>query len=343
VEAHQDNVSLSNRPPAAISIAGGGSFPCLPEETLLTAALRAGYAAPYECASGTCGSCKARLINGAVRRRWAGATGLSERDRRRGDRILCCQSLPTGNCTIQLRAERSNSEPLPKRWLGEVVAIDEMCARIRRIKVHCDRDVAFLPGQFMLLEFPSMIGFRAYSMANEPVGSPELEFIIKAKPGGAGSAHLLGELAFGDVVALEGPYGRAYLRGAPSRPIIAVAGGSGLAPMLSVTRAALKSRGLSVHLFFGIDRASEVFAQQELSDLAAQHADFKLTIAVRESDHESAPYSAGAIGDVMLAECADLSKCDLYMAGPPAMIDSLLAKTVTAGKITANRVFFDRF
>ena len=77
------------------------SFECGPRETFLRAALKAGLAVPYECASGSCGSCKARLLEGAVEMRWQGATGLSERDRKRGDRILCCQSIPTTDCVIQ--------------------------------------------------------------------------------------------------------------------------------------------------------------------------------------------------------------------------------------------------
>src|SRR6266566_836703 len=91
------------------------TFECRQGETLLRAALKAGYAVPYECASGTCGSCKARLIEGTVDTRWRGATGLSDRDRKKGDRILCCQSIPTKDCVIQLRAESDNREPAPER------------------------------------------------------------------------------------------------------------------------------------------------------------------------------------------------------------------------------------
>ena len=74
----------------------GDSFTCGPGETILRAGLAAGFAMPYECASGSCSSCKGRLLEGAVEHIWPDATGLSERDRRKGDRILCCQALPAG-------------------------------------------------------------------------------------------------------------------------------------------------------------------------------------------------------------------------------------------------------
>ena len=73
---------------------GGRGFNCAPGQTVLAAALAAGVDLPYECASGSCGSCRARLVEGTVASRWVDAPGLSERDRRKGDRILCCQSVP---------------------------------------------------------------------------------------------------------------------------------------------------------------------------------------------------------------------------------------------------------
>jgi NAD(P)H-flavin reductase/ferredoxin len=343
-EAHREEGTSSTQPLATrIVIDRDGAFTCLHDETVLKAALRAGYSAPYECASGTCGSCKARLIGGSVRQRWPGATGLSDRDRARGDRILCCQAIPTSDCIIQLRVERDNGEPPPRRILGELCELETIGRKVRRIRVHCDADVDFLAGQFMLFEFPARVGFRAYSMANEPCGSPELEFIIRAKPEGAASKHVFNEVRLGNVIALEGPYGRGYLRSESARPIIAVAGGSGLGPMLSVARAALRRGKRSVHLFFGVEDEAEIFARQELSELVAEHSTFRLTIAVRQAEHSTTAHSVGAVGDVMLTQRPDVAECDLYMAGPPAMIDDLLIKAVREGKVQATRVFFDRF
>src|SRR5712671_1555203 len=82
----------------------GARFACAPGQTVLAAALAAGVDLPYECASGSCGSCRARLLDGSVASRWVDAPGLSDRDRRKGDRILCCQSVPQTDCVIQIRA-----------------------------------------------------------------------------------------------------------------------------------------------------------------------------------------------------------------------------------------------
>jgi NAD(P)H-flavin reductase/ferredoxin len=322
------------------------TFECRQGETLLRAALKAGYAAPYECASGTCGSCKARLIKGTVDTRWQGATGLSDRDRRKGDRILCCQSIPTSDCIIRLRAESDNKEPAPERYVAEVSGIMELCCGVRRLILTSDRAIPFLPGQFVLFDMGSEIGFRAYSMANPSDGAECMEFFVKEKSGGAATGIIFDQLKLGDQLKLEGPYGRGYLRTNGVRPIVAVAGGSGLAPMLSIVRSALRlGARRSVQLFFGVNCVDELFCWPELLDLKREYEDFELTIALRDGPIQdpNGILRIGMVGDLMLSSRSDLMDCDLYLAGPPGMVDSLIAQTIGQNKIPADRVFFDRF
>ena len=330
-----------------ITLSGSGAtFTCRSDETLLRAGLAAGLAMPYECASGACGSCKARLVDGHVTMRWPDAPGLSARDRARGNRILCCQSLPTGDCSINVRAEAGNSEPVPWPISAEVTEIADLCDGVRRIVLNTETPVDFLAGQFVLLRLPGDSGDRAYSMANAPTGANELVFLIKAKPGGRATAYLFDRMAVGDGIDLEGPYGRGYLREDSERPPIAVAGGSGLAPMLSIVRRAV---GLwpdrPVHLYFGVDTPAALFCLDEIAALAALFPRFHPMLAVRDGwpDACSLPVETGLVGDVMRRGEPDLQGADLYLAGPGGMVDAVLAQTVRANAIPADRVFFDRF
>ena len=168
-----------------------------------------------------------------------------------------------------------------------------------------------------------------------------LAFIVKEKPGGHASRYLFDQLALGDTVSLEGPYGRAYLRTPPVREMVCVAGGSGLAPMLSVARAAIAEPGTpGVHLFFGANSAEELFMVDEMEALDAEHDRLSLTLAVRDG----APGAAtGLVGDVALAAMEGLAECDFYMAGPPGLIDALLRPVMRCGKVQPERIFFDRF
>lgn len=323
----------------------GATFACRPGETILRAGLAAGLAMPYECASGGCGSCKARLLEGAVESLWPEATGLKERDRRRGDRILCCQALPQGDCVVETRrvdptaaAPTAAAEPAPEAFTAAVERVERLNDAVLFLRCRRARPRPFLPGQFMLLQIPGGQR-RAFSMANT---APEvLEFIVKAKPGGHATGYLFERLSVGDGLRLEGPYGRACLRAPLARDILCVAGGSGLAPMLSVARGALARPGChAVRLFFGVNAAADLFATAELEALAAANDRLALTLAVRDG----APGAAtGLVGDVMLAALAAAPVSDLYMAGPPGLVDALLKPAMRSGKIAPGRIFFDRF
>ena len=328
--------------PVTITLAPGGeSFTCGPGETILRAGLAAGFAMPYECASGSCSSCKGRLLEGSVDPLWADATGLSERDRRKGDRILCCQALPRDDCTVQVRlgqVEGARQEPAPAPFAATVETLERLVPGVIAFNCRPAQPVPFLPGQFVLLQVPGGQR-RAYSMANT---APEtLAFIVKEKPGGHASRFLFEELAAGDPVSLEGPYGRAYLRTPPQREIVCVAGGSGLAPMLSVARAAIADPDTpAVRLFFGVNSADELFMADEMQALAAEHDRLSLTLVVRDG----APGAAtGLVGDVALAAMEELAECDFYMAGPPGLIDAILRPVMRSGKVRPERIFFDRF
>ena len=319
----------------------GESFVCNPGETILRAGLAAGLAMPYECASGSCSSCKGRLVEGGVDSLWPDATGLNERDRRKGGRILCCQSSPKGDCVVQVRpveVEGAREEPVPAPFAATCERLERLAPGVLHIDCRSERPVPFLPGQFVLLQVPGGQR-RAYSMANT---APEtLAFIVKEKPGGHASRYLFEALAVGDRLSLEGPYGRAYLRTPPEREIVCIAGGSGLAPMLSVVEGALALPDTPpVRLFFGANSAGELFIVDEMEALAAAHERLTLTIAVRDG----APGCAtGLVGDVALAAMEALDECDLYMAGPPGLIDALLRPAMRSGRVAPGRIFFDRF
>ncbi len=319
----------------------GDSFTCGPGETILRAGLAAGFAMPYECASGSCSSCKGRLIEGKVDHLWPEATGLSERDRRKGDRILCCQALPQGDCRVQVRlgpVEGAREEPRPAPFSATVETLERLVPGVIAFSCRPAQPVPFLPGQYVLLQVPGGER-RAYSMANTEAET--LDFIAKEKPGGHASRYLFDELATGGTVNLEGPYGRAYLRTPPEREIVCVAGGSGLAPILSVVEGALARPDTpGVRLFFGANTAEELFMVDEMEALAAAHDRLSLTLAVRDG----APGAAtGLVGDVALAAMEDLDDCDFYMAGPPGLIDALLRPVMRSRKARPERIFFDRF
>ena len=319
---------------------------CEPGQTLLAAALAAGIDLPYECASGSCGSCRARLVEGEIASLWPAAPGLSERDRLKGDRILCCQSFPLGDCVIQARSGTEPPPVRPSRRQVLVLGLRKLNRDVIHLTIEADQPVAFLPGQFMLFELPGGIGRRAYSMSNLPGPNGRLEFLVKRKPHGLAGAYLFENLRVGDALALDGPYGRSWLRDdRPDDDIVLLAGGSGLAPVWSIAQAALQRRPeRRVLLYFGVNRFEDLFWQDEIDALRRASPNFDAhLVLLQESPADPPGLRVGSVASVMAEDLGSTVNGDLYMAGPPGLIDCVLHDLVAAGKARADRVFFDRF
>ena len=90
-----------------VRIAGGAAYRCEEDDTLLRAGLRAGLGFPYECNSGSCGTCKVELVEGEIASLRPDAPGLAERDRAK-NRVLACQAQPRTDCAIKVRLREEN-------------------------------------------------------------------------------------------------------------------------------------------------------------------------------------------------------------------------------------------
>lgn len=341
---------------------GDADVACGRGETVLLAALRAGWDVPYECASGGCGSCKVVLLDGRVGSLWPQAPGLTERDRRKGDRVLACQSVPGGACAVRLpgaagpqRAQAGPGDrPLPDRVPARIGAVEQLSADTVLVTVVPDRPVRYLAGQFVLLELPDGTR-RAYSMSREPTddaaGDTSLELVVRRTPGGVASSRLAAASA-GDLLVVEGPYGRAHVQSPVDRPVVCVGGGSGLGPVLAVAERCLtEAPGRPVRLYYGARTDADVVLADRLHRLRSRGAQVDVV-----TDRPASPEAAGrlaplAVRDGRVVDAvdadhpgpADLAGHDVYLAGPTPMVDALLAGLVRTGRVGADRTFFDRF
>jgi toluene monooxygenase electron transfer component len=334
-------------PSHRVHISGtGDTFSCRSDETLLKAGLEAGLRLPYECSTGSCGSCRARLLTGEVETRWPEAPGLSGRDRARG-RILCCQSEPRSDVTIEVDLLPDGPEPRPGSRLARVTEIVPLTADTLRIVCEPDEPLRFLPGQYVLFVIPGERGRRAYSMCDRPGDGSRLDFVVRAKPGGVATSFLFEKLHPGDALELEGPYGRAFLREPVERDLVLAAGGSGLGPVLSILREALEgggAEGRKLTLVFGVRRRRDLFDVDVLEALARAHPNLELVLALSEPEPlEPWDGEFGLVHEVLLRRVPDLTDRDVYMAGPPPMIDALLRACIFERKMSPERIRFDRF
>jgi CDP-4-dehydro-6-deoxyglucose reductase/ferredoxin-NAD(P)+ reductase (naphthalene dioxygenase ferredoxin-specific) len=214
--------------------------------------------------------------------------------------------------------------------------------RILRLAPPANAGFDFRPGQYAKLGF-GQLPPRDYSMASRP-GAPLVEFHIRDMGNGP-SRYAVRELKLGETVSLTGPLGGAYLRAEHAGPIIAVAGGSGLAPMKSIIDAALHL-GLrqEVRLYVGARTARDLYLVEHFDGLAAAHANFRFIPVLSEPEGPTA-MRTGLVGELVAADIAALPGAKTYLAGPPIMVEStvslLLARGVDQADIHADPFYGD--
>jgi toluene monooxygenase electron transfer component len=313
-----------------IAIEDGAFISCGRDETILHALLRAGRGIAYECSSGVCGSCRFDLLGGQVSTIWHFAPGLNERDRKRGNRHLACQSRPESDCVVKIRLnDNYKSKVIPAVVQARVVGNRAVAAGMSELSLDTAGPAEFLPGQYMALELPNRGARRVYSMSNLPNPQGRLQFIIKRKSGGALSGFLVDQVSAGDLVTLSGPYGMAYLRDSVRRDILCVAGGSGLSPMLGIVRGALRSpelRNARVNLFYGGRACDDIVQPTAFADIASECGGrLSFHVAASEPDDKTWTGERGFIHDLVDRSFGpELKNFEIYVAGPPAMTRATL-------------------
>ena len=299
-------------------------------ETILDAALRSGLPFPFGCQSGNCGACKCALVMGGVELAPYSEFALEEGERLQG-MILGCRAMPLDDCTVAL-LETEELEVHPARDLDcRVVALDDLTHDIKRLRLEIlsGGPLVFSAGQFASLRFPGLPA-RDYSMANRP-DEALLEFHIRLVAGGAVTPFVRERLKIGDRLRVAAPMGTSSWRRRHAGPILAVAGGSGLAPIKSIVETALASGVRQpIRLYVGARAERDLYLLDHFAALGARHANLSVIPVLSEPD---APTSRriGFVSDALAADLADLDGWKAYLAGPPPMVESAVEALVARG------------
>jgi toluene monooxygenase electron transfer component len=324
-------------------------FECAPDDTILRAAHRAGIGLPYECNVGSCGTCKIELVSGELTSNWPEAPGLTDRDRTR-NRVLGCQSRPNGDCTVKARAAEQYLTPnRPLRTEATLIATRDLTHDIREFQFKLEKPIDFLPGQYALLYTPSPTGPRAYSMSNIAQGDGVWHFQVKRVPGGSGSGALFDHVSVGDTLMVDGPYGLAYLRPDSPRDIVLIAGGSGLAPMISIARGVAANPAMAtrkVHFFYGGRGQRDICGEDMLCELPGygQHLYFHPIISMpAQDDGQQWAGKIGFVHELVLEVLGkSLPEFEIYFAGPPPMAQAV-QRMLFEEKVPGGQVHYDAF
>jgi toluene monooxygenase electron transfer component len=313
------------------------SFRVSSGERILGAARRAGVWLPFECGWGSCSTCKATLVDGEVKLLHRDAPALDARDERRR-RILVCQSTACSDLTIKVLRTGPTEERPTRDYRAELIGADELGPDIRRFRFRLDTVSRYRPGQHAILEFAADLR-RCYSMACLP-GGDVVEFIAKRYAGRPGSTTLFA-LSLGDVVPIELPYGDMWLRDG-QRDVVLTAGGTGISAIVALLRQLADADATRrVHVFYGANTEDELVCWDELQALVGRVPSARLNGAVARPT-SSWSGTTGLVTDALRPRLGGLTDAEHYLAGPPVMVDAVLA-LLHEYNTPINLIHYDRF
>jgi CDP-4-dehydro-6-deoxyglucose reductase len=333
------------RPVFKVTLTNGRHFDVQSGETVLEAAQRAGIALPYSCRAGVCGSCKATLIEGRCHYPRNPPAALDMRDRVQ-HAVLLCQAVPLTDLLVQAR-EVTSVEDIARRQLNVQVSRKWQLAP-DVIGLHLqpapgELRLNWLSGQYLdvLLDEGRR---RPFSIANGQQPNGVIELHVRHVAGGGFTSWVSDALKEGDALRIEGPLGTFVPREDSERPMIFMAGGTGFAPVKAILEhfLALDTRR-AIDLYWGARNAADLYMRAHAEQwAAAAHA---LRFHAVLSDVEQAAMAGlrtGLVHEAVLEDYPDLSGHDVYMSGPPAMIDAGRRLFVDAG-LPEDRLYFDSF
>lgn len=313
-------------------------------ETILEAGLRRGLNLPHSCRSGTCQACVASVEKGEVFYRHGPPPGLTE-DERSSGKILMCQAELSGPAEIQTilisDADVAPLKRLPCRVERlELLAHDVMALYLRLPPIG---PFEFRAGQYIDFVLPDG-DHRSFSMANPPHDAELLELHVRRVPGGNFSQFVFDGLKPRDLLRLIGPLGNFYVRDDLERPLMMVAGGTGLAPIQSMLLD-LEKRGDTrpVWLYWGTRARRDLYQQALLEALERRFDNLTYTPVLSEPGNDDRWRGRrGLVHRAVLEDHDDLGAFDVYLSGPPPMINAARDDFAGAG-LQDERLFFDAF
>lgn len=312
---------------------------CNPGEKVLDAAYRQKVNLPMDCSDGVCGTCKCHCASGEYSLGDDFIDDALSDDEAQERLVLTCQMVPQSDCVIDVPVAAA----MCKTGIGSVEAIVTRCEARTPGTIELDVALAqgmdFLPGQYVNIQIPGGQQVRAYSFSSLP-GETQASFMIRNVPGGMMSTWLTQRAQPGDALSLTGPMGSFYLRPL-TRPTLMLAGGTGLAPFLSMLRQlATGTVTQPITLLWGVNVDDDLVMADTLDALATQIPGFSWLPVV--ADGEGRCERKGYVTDHFSDDMLNAGDVDVYLCGPPPMVDAVL-KTFRERGIEPASFHYEKF
>ncbi|MFN3604331.1 MAG: 2Fe-2S iron-sulfur cluster-binding protein [Leptonema sp. (in: bacteria)] len=317
------------------------------KKTVLQSLLEKGILFPHNCRVGSCTTCKSKLLNGKVKELTDKAFVL-EKEEIQENYILVCQSIPQSDLVIE-NTKWNHNQKLKATFLEKQLLTED----ILEVSILLEQNVYFKAGQYINFYLDWLDKPRSYSMANKPdaKGNSLLKFFIRYVPKGSFTTWLFSNNIENKEFLVSSPEGNFYLRNS-SQPILFIAGGSGLAPIYSILQDVVYNQEIQENqnhirrkgiLLFGVRTQKDLYKLNELNDLRKFWKNEFLIVPIL-SDQQEDPTWEGERGFLheYLPKIQNLNEYQVYMCGPPIMIDKCIEVLLQHG-LSANDIYFDKF
>lgn len=324
----------------------GHHFECEAGETVLGAAIRAGIGLPYGCKNGACGSCKGKVVQGAVTHKPHQQRALSADEAAAGYSLLCC-ALTETDLVIEAREVAGSSDYPVRKMPSRISKLEQVAPDVKVISLQlpANEALAYRAGQY--IEFMLKDGKRrAYSIANAPssLESP-VTLHIRHMPGGLFTDQVFGAMKERDILRFEGPLGTFYLREESDKPIVLLCSGTGFAPVKALMEHLIHLQSARpVHLYWGGRRPQDLYMHALCEQWAQILPHFTYVPVVSDplpEDHWSG--RTGFVHAAVMQDLPDLSAYQVYACGAPIMVESAKRDFVARCRLPADEFFADAF
>jgi len=333
---------------ATIRLAPSGKdVRCEPGDTVLGALERSGYALPNNCRAGACGECKTKVLDGEVDQGIVLDMALSQDERADGYRLMC-MAKPISDV---VEIEFGTLDAMPKlfpprdRILSVVTELIPRTPKIMEVRLRPVGDpIRYWPGQYLMVgDERAGAPPRPYSIANAPRADGEIVLLVARVDDGQTSGWIHDRLRVGDRITVAGPYGTFIGDPGTDTPVLCLAAGSGLAPILALTDAALR-RGFKhpVTLLYSARTAEDVFDEGLMAWWTAKHRRFNFRVTYTGEKPPDDARFTGRVPDMLGELSTDLSGHSLYIAGSPDFVDACVDAARALGA-SDERIFVERY
>lgn len=324
-----------------VTIAGSGeTFRVAPEESVLAAALSASLNLAHDCKSGTCGTCRVKLLEGEISYREE-PMGLLPEEAEAGY-ALACQARPLSDLLIEAEVQPPLAAA-PARHRAVICGMRRFSSEVTHLMLELPEleGFSYLPGQHVSILMDDGRP-RSFSMASAPSGN-RLDLHIRRIPGGVFTDGRLPLLKEGERLDVELPLGSFFLRKQDFRPLLMVATGTGLAPIKSILESLMEEPDECppALLYWGSRTPDGLYLHDDIVRWRDKLPEFEYRPVLSRGGPDW-DGRRGYVQDAVLGEVEDLSEYAIYLCGSPEMVSAAKAAFIQNGA-SLNHIYADSF